>query len=457
MTDGIFTNYTWSKDAPAKSHALAKGRNFDVYTGTDVWGRNTYGGGGFNVHKAFRVVHDAETSVAIFAPAWTYEFLGTDSFEKVNDPRFWVECSSKPILPSITGTPPNLPSTFPDPADLGCVADFVEPRRLSGNCFRTNFCLGFGSSYWIQGKKVSSASWSHIGRQSLLSSSWLTKAPKSSVVLEYTTDLAFHGGSCLQLSLDLPKGAIDEGIQLVPIFDCEMCIVEDSFFQGSMQTTSFDKRIGCFVQTDDDVQCKWFKKGDMERNDWWTFSMEIKRGVTVRALGICISADPENEPFNDAEMVESSNCPVLSCFAIPQSNSRTNGIQSKMGDKIDSNVKEANVIKSVDISLPDPALPKSEHPKQRVYIGQMSLQPKRPEMSAPLEVLSHHITIRDVFREDGMAYWTLSWPSEPGFECWEVYRGDSVWIGTALTNAFRDSGPDVPQNGTSYHIYGYEY
>ena len=197
------------------------------------------------------------------------------------------------------------------------------------------------------------------------------------------------------------------------------------------------------------MQCIWFENGDAVYNDWWNFCLEVKRGVTIKVLGICLSASSDNVPFNDAEVVK---CPILSCSTRPLGNSKTNESQSKLGDQVDSNVKEADVINSVDISLPDTLLATSNHPKQRVYIGRMSLQPIKPEM---FQVLPHHIAIHNVFREDDMAYWTVTWPSEPGFECWEVYQGDNVWIGTALTNAFRDKGPDVPQNGASYHVYGY--
>lgn len=69
VTDGIFTNYTWKEKFPSQSAAAAGGRAMDVYTGIDIWGRNTYGGGGFNCHKALREINNM-TSIALFAPGW---------------------------------------------------------------------------------------------------------------------------------------------------------------------------------------------------------------------------------------------------------------------------------------------------------------------------------------------------------------------------------------------------
>ena len=101
--DGLFTNYTWQTAQPLASaaHAASPARRRAIYTGIDVFGRGTYGGGGFAVHavrpttstivftgtptahpharylcvprKALDVILEARTSVALFAPAWTWE------------------------------------------------------------------------------------------------------------------------------------------------------------------------------------------------------------------------------------------------------------------------------------------------------------------------------------------------------------------------------------------------
>lgn len=89
---------------PSRSAAVAGDRKFDVYMGIDVFGRNTYGGGQWNVwlililwdasiyifyrlvfwipvdslsvHQtdvALNVLKKDDVSAAIFAPGWVYE------------------------------------------------------------------------------------------------------------------------------------------------------------------------------------------------------------------------------------------------------------------------------------------------------------------------------------------------------------------------------------------------
>eukprot|EP00955_Chlamydomonas_euryale_P076275 362599-Chlamydomonas_euryale.AAC.3 len=79
--DGLFTNYAWTADAPRAAAAAAGARAAGVFFGTDVWGRGTYGGGGWNCAEALRVCASAGVSAALFAPAWVHESQGRDGFE----------------------------------------------------------------------------------------------------------------------------------------------------------------------------------------------------------------------------------------------------------------------------------------------------------------------------------------------------------------------------------------
>jgi hypothetical protein len=71
--DGVFTNYCWKAEEPARSAARAESRRWDVFMGTDCFGRNTYGGGGYDCDKALRAIRQAGVSAALFAPGWVWE------------------------------------------------------------------------------------------------------------------------------------------------------------------------------------------------------------------------------------------------------------------------------------------------------------------------------------------------------------------------------------------------
>ncbi|KAF9996722.1 hypothetical protein BGZ80_009416 [Entomortierella chlamydospora] len=171
QSDAIFTNYTWKEPAVGESVALAGPRNRDVYTGIDVWGRNTFGGGGYNSYKALEVIQREGTSCAFFAPAWTYESLGKEYF-MTNDRFFWtgyngagIHAESLPLSSFYEATSRLLSGELgkkPDAKDKEIQDDnkaFLPvsayiPARPSGTSkwFYSNFDRGFGKSFWVNGK-----------------------------------------------------------------------------------------------------------------------------------------------------------------------------------------------------------------------------------------------------------------------------------------------------------------
>ncbi len=75
--DGIFINYGWNEALLSSTYHLSRNeeanndreshpekqsnlRNWDVYMGIDVWGRGTFGGGGYSCHNALRAIENLQ-------------------------------------------------------------------------------------------------------------------------------------------------------------------------------------------------------------------------------------------------------------------------------------------------------------------------------------------------------------------------------------------------------------
>lgn len=135
--DGIFLNYAWNEILLHASASKAGGRKFDVYAGIDVFGRGTFGGGGFKCNVALKAIKDCSLSTALFAPGWVFENLPAQDFE-ANQTRFF--------------------------APFGEVFA-ARPLVLANAQFGTCFGRGYGDQVVMDGKTISSAPWSHIGTQ----------------------------------------------------------------------------------------------------------------------------------------------------------------------------------------------------------------------------------------------------------------------------------------------------
>ncbi|KAF8468382.1 glycoside hydrolase [Kalaharituber pfeilii] len=142
VSDGIFTNYWWREHNLHETAKIASalGRPRDVFSGVDVWGRGSLGNGGFNVGEALTLIQRYELAVALFAPGWTYEFLGADKFWE-NDRRFWVGGCYQQDSKGTAGTA------------YGPIAEYVSLQACgSSSFFYTNFNRGFGKGWKVRGQ-----------------------------------------------------------------------------------------------------------------------------------------------------------------------------------------------------------------------------------------------------------------------------------------------------------------
>lgn len=84
--DGIFLDYHWEQGWEQESADKAGADRFSVFCGIDNYGRGTFGGGEYRCVDAVKRL--ADTSIALFAPAWTYEAksgYSRDSFLKCEE------------------------------------------------------------------------------------------------------------------------------------------------------------------------------------------------------------------------------------------------------------------------------------------------------------------------------------------------------------------------------------
>ncbi|KAL5018759.1 hypothetical protein ScPMuIL_004481 [Solemya velum] len=175
-SDGIFLNYCWKDEHLQRSANTGREKNrlCDVYVGVDVFGRNCYGGGGYNTNKALEMIANHGLSTALFAPGWVYETRGEDDFIQ-NDKRFWsllhgyLPCHSHCELP-----------------------------------LATSFCQGCGNKFYLNGEVVSEEPWYNLSLQELQPLISTDNRSDSDDIC-YTTEDAFMGGGCLKLHTHLQQ------------------------------------------------------------------------------------------------------------------------------------------------------------------------------------------------------------------------------------------------------------
>ncbi|KAI8059138.1 glycoside hydrolase [Gongronella butleri] len=168
-SDGIYLNYWWKNTTPSEAVQEAKDRGRraeEVYFGTDVWGRKTYGGGQFNSYKGVQDAMEAGASSVLFGTAWTYEyFSGNKDFDDAEFKRlerlFWLGGQNEefPIV-NVTSADDDkdekkeshVNETVLDPAVFHPgVGAMIRPAP-SSNWFATWFDRGLGDAFYFHGQ-----------------------------------------------------------------------------------------------------------------------------------------------------------------------------------------------------------------------------------------------------------------------------------------------------------------
>ncbi|KAH6890096.1 glycosyl hydrolase family 85-domain-containing protein [Coprinopsis sp. MPI-PUGE-AT-0042] len=210
-SSGLFTNYEWRNNFPEREVEYMKtldakymtrnqyhsGNNLqDIYTGVDVFGRQSHGDGGFGAYKAIEHLDPqgpVGLSVALFAPGWTWEptvnNLGWDWAQ-------WWQYDTKLWVGPPSGT-------------VEVLQHHYKPNELRP---------GVGNHWFAQGKRVftSKQGWMDVDKQTSIgdlvwprpsihgdSGQELESAITSS---SFIFEDAWNGGNSLQLHASLPDG-----------------------------------------------------------------------------------------------------------------------------------------------------------------------------------------------------------------------------------------------------------
>lgn len=183
--DTFMSNYWWTVQnlqENLKNVGILGVKN-KVYVGYDVWGRGSnIGKGGFDTGMACQLISKYQSNVALFAPAWTYEQLGSRNFA-YNDTRFWIGSFQEELSVMSSVRAHNVP---------------VFKVNDSSFTFYTNFSQGQGKVFSCKGVLVCNSPWVDSNLQLYLP---LTIHRKKTLGLQMFLDESesFHAGSSIEI------------------------------------------------------------------------------------------------------------------------------------------------------------------------------------------------------------------------------------------------------------------
>jgi len=301
----IFLNYHWN--APKlRGQVMRRLRNEDraaaarVFAGVDVFGRGTFGGGGYQSYLGVRAALAADHSVALFAPAWTAESDDAARCDGEAVPvegrelRFWFGSRLGQRENSIAAYVPQRPT-------------------LTHLPLRANFDPGWSSSgTFARGKLVDERAYYNLRRQSLQpclqTESVSGLGPQHGVYVEQTSELVYDGGAALLMDIPVKSDSQERPEHaLVRVFRCDCELRADESLdlayvstivrrQPSQQLGEVDH--GILLVLDDPPECVLLLGAEGARDGAEQFDVAIPAICLSRMQCTVLRADFETRVDN---------------------------------------------------------------------------------------------------------------------------------------------------------------
>lgn len=196
VSDKMFLNFWWSQYELTSSRVNASnlGRNpYDLYAGIDTEG------GGYNTAVDWASLFPETTSpsgsthvlsLGIYRPEWTFNSSSGTADFLTREGRYWVGANQDPSRTSSADDWPGIAHYYP------------AATAINSLPFVTNFNIGQGNLYNINGATLMSEPWSCLSLQDLLPTwRWVvTSASANPLTPALVLDDAYYGGSSLRFT-----------------------------------------------------------------------------------------------------------------------------------------------------------------------------------------------------------------------------------------------------------------
>lgn len=283
--DSMFLNFWWTSDKLAKKELLKASRTkaeeiktdpYELYAGIDVQAEGTM------TPVKWDLFIDENgtpyTSLGLYCPSWTY--FAAENFEdfEKKENSFWVNENGNPFAGTdADGTKWRGISTYS-----------MEQTAVTSLPFVTNFSLGHGYSYFINGEKVSVMDWNNRSMQDIMPTyRWSFEhgeGNRLSASISYAD--AYNGGNSIKLRGDLKA----ETSSTIRLYSTMFEIAEGTEFTTAAKASS-ETALNLILGFDDGTS-ETFAADKKIGADWTSVSFDVKsaEGKTVTSISYELKA-----------------------------------------------------------------------------------------------------------------------------------------------------------------------
>lgn len=289
VSDDMFLNFWWNTETYAPAELLKASVEkaaevgvdpYDLYAGIDIQAN------GYKTPVRWNLFAPAGqapyTSLGLYCPSWTY-FSANDFFTdyQERENRLWVNAEGDPFVSTATtGTDWMGVSTYA-----------VENTVIQSLPFITNFSMGHGYSFNIDGVRVSNKDWNDRSMQDILPTyRYHVVQPEGnrlSGIMDYSE--AYYGGTSLKFIGKMTTGQTSAAT----LYSAKLPITENVSF--TMKSKSSEALTLDLVLTLSDGTTQVIPADQKVGSDWTTLTYDVSglTGKTITSMGIQMTADAD--------------------------------------------------------------------------------------------------------------------------------------------------------------------
>ncbi|WP_250278349.1 endo-beta-N-acetylglucosaminidase [[Clostridium] colinum] len=285
ISDDMFLNFWWTTDKLAPEQLLKKSNEYAKTIGYE--NKNLLAGIDMQANGTTTPIKwdllengkDTQTSIGLYCPSWSFFSSNGDLDQFQNkEARIYVNEFSDPSKDSqATGTEWRGMSKF-----------ITEKTVLNSLPFNTNFSMGNGYNYFINGEKVSSLDWNNRSLADVMPTyRWIIEEDKNSTKASIDYSTAYYSGNSIKLLSDLKANEYST----IKLFSADLKIEENTEFLTYAKADS-EVNLELKLTFHDGEEEAVFQPDKTLNENWQTISYDLSPyvGKSIKTISYKISS-----------------------------------------------------------------------------------------------------------------------------------------------------------------------
>lgn len=284
VSDSMFLNFWWTNQF-ADQRLLEATTDYanelgidptTIFAGIDVQAN------GISTPIRWDLFEAGKTSLGLYCPSWTYASANSIDDFHIKENRLWINENGNP----------SISTTATDQEWRGISTYVVEKTVVNSLPFVTNFNLGHGYNFFIDGKKISETDWNNRSMADVLPTyRWMIDnegANNLSADIDYAN--AFYGGNSIKFSGNLE----DKKTSTIKLYSADLTLEDKVSFKTSIKSShavNFDLVLDFYDGSTETIK----SKDKVIVDQWSTLSYDVSKlsGKAVKNISFSISSNEE--------------------------------------------------------------------------------------------------------------------------------------------------------------------